>query len=1129
MNPICFVDNKEDNEVKSAEGLLTSDVSGMEEDDEFGEPEVVPRVGDEYQAELPPFTAAPYFSQLAKMKGDSEIAVNMPDSSVVGLPLPLMWTHSEFDRSWGGETLKSVTSQKGRGICEGKNVGGFPNFKSSYRNVGTDINSCSELRTELDQPRHKYLLPELLGCQSWTDIEYNSFLLGLYAFGKNLNFLKRFVGTKSMGDILFFYYGKFFRSKGYSRWSKCRKSKTRRCIFGQKIFTGWRQQELLSRLFSHVAQDRKTTLVEISRSFGEGKMPFEDYVFALKDAVGIEFLIAAVAIGQGKHDLTGTALEPPKTNHVFSVRHEIPAGKACSSLTPADIIKILTGDFRLSKARSSDLFWEAVWPRLLANGWRSEEPKDNYVSGTKQTLVFLVPGVKKFSRRKLEKGKQYFDSISDVLNKVSSNPKLLETEIQATEGIVDKENMQNKQNQDSVSNTHQCPSFQSHNSKCKPDPVKFTIVDTSMVHETNRRKVRQTKGLPFQPENISTISSCSSSESETATSEDSEYQIEEANASSPTEVQVEQANSLHHAEDQVGHANSLHHTEDQIGHANSSYRAKVQVGHANSSYRVEDQVARANSSDRVEDQVSHANSSHRVEDQVGRANSSHLVEDQVEHANSSDRVNSSYLVEDQVELANSSDRVEDQVVRANSSVCVEDQVSHANSSHRVEDQVGRANSSHRVEDQVEHANSSDRVEDQVVRANSSVCVEDQVAHANSSDRVEDQVEQANSTDHVDHQVEHANSSYRVEDQVEPANSSYSVVDRVEQANALSPIEDQAERTNSSFHVEHANSDNHVEEISDKGMHINSSGHAHNPETLNTTEVENYKCHSDLPDDEHSRELNEQPVIQKMTSDDCTKPFPCATKMQELRACSHGEFSLSAENTSMDRKFDLNEPFSLSNPHEASEGMDFSVGLDTLSFPNYPAKGSPNMSHEGSVTETRMLIDLNSETRMLIDLNSETRMLIDLNFPQVPPDLSLEMEIPSSKAIQLNDDQWAHTLSSSSETTQLNMKPEIPDLNCTKPEIPDLNKEHQASIVNRRQSTRNRPLTTKALEALEYGFLNSKRKRKNTESSDNNSKSQCLRPSNETIIDVTCDNSIGNSIADTSAKEENVIREYSFIV
>jgi hypothetical protein len=231
----------------------------------------------------------------------------------------------------------------------------------------------------------------------------------------------------------------------------------------------------------------------------------------------------------------------------------------------------------------------------------------------------------------------------------------------------------------------------------------------------------------------------------------------------------------------------------------------------------------------------------------------------------------------------------------------------------------------------------------------------------------------------------------------------------------------------------------------------------------------------------------------MTSDDCTKPFPCTSKMQELRACSHGEFSLGAENTSMDRNFDLNEPFSPSNPLEASEGMDFSVGLETPSFPSYPAKGSPNMSHEGSVTENHQAGEVSAK-------NSETRMLIDLNFPQVAPDLSLEVEIPSSKGINLNDDQWTHTLSSSSETTQLNMIPEIPDLN----------KEHQPSIVNRRQSTRNRPLTTKALEALEYGFLNSKRKRKNIESSDNNSKSQCLRPSNEIIIDATYDHSIGNS-------------------
>ncbi|XP_058738884.1 uncharacterized protein LOC131610849 [Vicia villosa] len=958
MNPICFDGNKQDGEVKSGGGFLTSDVSDME--DEFGEPEVEPRVGDEFQAELPEYIGAPYRSQIVKKTGDSEIADNVPESFLFGLPLPLMWTHCGFDRSCGFESLEYVGGRKGHVICEGKNVGGFSNFKSSCRNDAEDIGS--ELGTELEPPRGRYLLPELLCGQTWTEVEYNSFLLGLYAFGKSLNFLKKFVGTKSMGDILFFYYGKFYKSKGYSRWAQCRKSKTRRCIFGQKIFTGWRQQELLSRLFSHVAKDCQTHLTEISKNFGEGKLPFEEYVFALKNAVGIEVLIAAVGIGKGKHDLTGTALEPPKINHTLPVRHEMPAGKACSSLTSADIMKILKGDFRLSKARSSDLFWEAVWPRLLANGWHSEEPKDNFVSVTKQTLVFLVPGVKKFSRRKLAKGNQYFDSISDVLNKVASDPRLLETEVQTNEGSSVNENIQNNGNQDGVSNTHQCPLFQSPSSKCKPDLVKFTIVDTSMAHDTDQHKVRQMKSLPFQPGNISTISSCSSSESETTTSEDSEDQVEQANPSQQAEDRVEQANPSQQAEDQVELANSTYHVKDP-----------------------------------------------------------------------DEKINSSYRIEDQVKLANSL---------------------------------------YRIEDQVEHANSSYRVEDYV-------------EHANSSYRVEDHVEQANASNPIEGQVEQANASNPIEGQVE-------------QANASNPIEGQVEHTNSSYHVEHANSYNQVEEISDKGACENLSGHTRN---------------FDLNQDEHTEEMSEQTLIQKPTSDDCRKYFPCTEKMQQLRACNHGESSLSAKNTSMDRNFDLNEPFSQSDPLEASEGMDLSVGVETLSSPSYLAKGNPNMSNEGSVTMNPQVGEVSAE-------NSENRMLIDLNFPQVAPDLTLETEIPSSKAIQQNDDQRAQTLSpSSSETTQHNA------IN----EIPDLNKEHQPIIVNRRQSTRNRPLTTKALEALEYGFLNSKRKRKNSEPSDNNSKSQCLRPSNETIIGATCDDSIENSIADTSAKEENVIREYNFIV
>lgn len=67
MNPSCFDDNNEDAELEPA------GVSGIEDD-----PDVVPRVGDEYQAELPPLMTP--LSQLAKKTRDSETELNMPES-----------------------------------------------------------------------------------------------------------------------------------------------------------------------------------------------------------------------------------------------------------------------------------------------------------------------------------------------------------------------------------------------------------------------------------------------------------------------------------------------------------------------------------------------------------------------------------------------------------------------------------------------------------------------------------------------------------------------------------------------------------------------------------------------------------------------------------------------------------------------------------------------------------------------------------------------------------------------------------------------------------------------------------------------------------------------------------------
>ncbi|OIV95413.1 hypothetical protein TanjilG_06282 [Lupinus angustifolius] len=618
MNSLCFDENKGDVEAKSVEGSPTVEV-----DDIFGDPEVVPRVGDEYQAKIPPLVTALYLSKLMKKTKDSEMA----GSFSLGLPSSLKRAHCIIENSCG--TLESVTSEVEQVISqngcskvenqtvllgERKNVGKNSNFRPSPKCRETGIiDSYPGMKTEIGQSGGKDLLPGLLVDPSWTDTDYDRFLLCLYVFGKkNFKFLKIFVGSKNMGEIMSFYYGKFYRSKGYRRWSVCRKLKTKRYICGKKIFTEWRQQELLSRLFPHVPGECQTVLVEISRSFAEERMPFVEYVFALKDAVGIDLLVAAVGICKGKQDLTSAVVEPTKTNDIFSHRPKLTIGKACSSLTSEDIIKILNGNFRLSKSRSSDLFWEAVWPRLLANGWHSEQPTDYFPSYSKQCLVFIVPGVKKFSRR-LVNGKHYFDSVSDVLTKVASEPGLIETEIQATDGSEDRENGHEKLYLEGVSNKAQNCYLQPHSSKCGQDVTKFTIVDTSVVHGMGQSKVRQLRSLPFETVSVSTISSCSSESEKNATG-DSENQAEQANSSYPIEDQVEHAAPSYRVGDLVQQANASCPIEAPVEVANSSIPIEDQVEHASASYPVEDQVQQVIASCPIEDQVEQVNSSNPVED-----------------------------------------------------------------------------------------------------------------------------------------------------------------------------------------------------------------------------------------------------------------------------------------------------------------------------------------------------------------------------------------------------------------------------------------------------------------------------------------------------------------------------------
>jgi hypothetical protein len=100
--------------------------------------------------------------------------------------------------------------------------------------------------------------------------------------------------------------------------------------------------------------------------------------------------------------------------------------KDFSKLTYSEIIHLLIGNSWISESRANDLFQEAIWPRLLAKGWHSEQhgSNNNTLSYKSTTTIFIVPEVEEFSS-KLMNGIHYFDSVNDLLAEVVSHPELL--------------------------------------------------------------------------------------------------------------------------------------------------------------------------------------------------------------------------------------------------------------------------------------------------------------------------------------------------------------------------------------------------------------------------------------------------------------------------------------------------------------------------------------------------------------------------------------------------------------------------------------------------------------------------------------------------------------------------------
>ncbi|KAK7259034.1 hypothetical protein RIF29_24628 [Crotalaria pallida] len=387
---------------------------------------------------------------------DSEVEHDSSLSFAIGLPIPVMWIQSNVEDSGDNDGTANVIESAKTSIVKRRNVpaSGTELKPTNFQSVMTRDSSKSG---QTDKSKNYVMALGTLS-SSWSDADAKSFLLGLFIFGKNFVQIKSVLENKGMGEILSFYYGKFYKSNEYHRWSSCRKLKGRKCLIGEKLFSGRRQHELLSRLLPRVSEESQDTLLLVSKSYTEGSTSLEAYISSLKSIVGLGVLVEAVGIGKEREDLTSHNVE-----------------------------------LRRNNPKSHDLFWEAIWPRLLARGWHSEQPKNQGYVSSKDYLVFLTPGVKKFSRRKLVKGDHYFDYVPDVLSKVVVEPSLLDLEEDANVGGSNDEEPEKGPNDDHQSDSHRHRYLQPRASTNNTDHLEFMVIDSSLVH---RGKSSKSKSLP---------------------------------------------------------------------------------------------------------------------------------------------------------------------------------------------------------------------------------------------------------------------------------------------------------------------------------------------------------------------------------------------------------------------------------------------------------------------------------------------------------------------------------------------------------------------------------------------------------------------------------------------------------
>ena len=234
--------------------------------DIVGAPQMNPRLGHEYQVEVPSMLKESEQLQLLMNPAYSEVVHDNSHPFAIGLTIPTIWVHNEAEDSGlegclgdsDGSINVTVPAEAAdvKKSCISDN--GIELRPITFQSVTTTNNKGGQL----GKTKNCVMAPGTLS-NTWSDSDVKSFVLGLFIFGKNFIQIKNFLESKGMGDILSFYYGKFYKSDEYRRWTYCKNMKGRKRMTGHKLFTGRRQHELLSRLLPRVSEEFQDTLLQV--------------------------------------------------------------------------------------------------------------------------------------------------------------------------------------------------------------------------------------------------------------------------------------------------------------------------------------------------------------------------------------------------------------------------------------------------------------------------------------------------------------------------------------------------------------------------------------------------------------------------------------------------------------------------------------------------------------------------------------------------------------------------------------------------------------------------------------------------------------------------------------------------